>query len=151
MWFSPLAGGSIARNLSFESSLLETVRRIAQTGARPWVLLDVPEQDFNVPRALSRYSENPERLDRFLTKPQRKDILEDGDPSLIAKIRQAGGFVIDPKPRFLNQGGDRYIVESNGICLYRDGNHLGTKGSKLMLVPIFRDAGVGVVRDLHPR
>lgn len=134
-------------DLSFESSLLETVRRVAQTGARPWVLLDVPQQGFDVPRALSRFPENPARLNEFLAKPQRKDELADGDPDLIEKIKQAGGFVIDPKPYFLNPEGTRYIVESKGVPLYRDGNHLGTQGSKLMLMPVFQDAGVGESED----
>jgi hypothetical protein len=61
------------------------------------------------------------------------------DPKFIAAVKAVGGQVIDPKPKFLDPTDRYYIIQSNGVALYRDSHHLTTKGAKIMLVPLLHD------------
>ena len=125
---------------TFDDSLVMTVQRIVQAGARPWILLDVPTHDFDVPRELaraacSRSSINPKRM-----MPDPSRALPGNDPQLLTRLQDAGATIIDPRPAFLSDDGSHYIVVSQGIPLYRDSNHLSTRGAKLMLMPLLRKA-----------
>jgi len=127
---------------TFASSLLATVRRISAAGSRPWVLLDVPTQPFNVPKALSIPLYVNVDIASICARPTTLNELEADDPKIISKIVAAGGRVLDPKPRFLDPTGKRYSILTNGIPLYCDDNHLSTQGAKLILLPFLRDSWI---------
>ena len=61
-------------------------------------------------------------------------------PETIALIKMGGGMVIDPKPRFLDGVENVYVIQSNGVALYRDKNHLTVQGAQFMLLPLFRES-----------
>jgi hypothetical protein len=122
----------------FDAALLTTVKRLVAIGARPWILLDVPNQPFNVPKALSRTVHAPEQLEALCARPAPRNELQGGDPQIMAEIQAAGGRVIDPKPAFLDATKRYYRVQVNKTALYRDEEHLTVKGAKLMLLPLLR-------------
>ncbi len=125
---------------SFASSLLATVRRISAAGSRPWVLLDVPTHPFSVPKVLSSPLYLHADIASLCARPTAQNEIEAEDPNIISKIEAAGGRVLDPRPRFLDPTGKYYIIQSNGIALYRDDHHLTTQGAKLILLPFLRDS-----------
>ena len=125
---------------TFDDSLLMTVQRIVQAGAQPWIMLDVPTHDFDVPRELARSACNLTSISPKRTMPDPTRGIPGNDPQLIAKLRDAGAIIIDPRPAFLSDDGSHYVVVSHGISLYRDSNHLSTRGAKLMLMPLLRKA-----------
>jgi len=119
---------------SVDEALLQTVRCIKAFGAQPWILLSVPTHSFDVPRALNRTGLSGKQLAADVDQP-------DGiRPETIALIKMAGGMVIDPKPRFLDVVKNVYVIQSNGVALYRDKNHLTVQGAQLMLLPLFRES-----------
>jgi hypothetical protein len=124
---------------SFDASLVTTIRQLVAIGARPWVLLSVPIHSFDVPRVLSRAVISHADKASFETKVAAGDGFDLIAPKTITEIRAAGGRILDPKPRFLDPTGQLYIFQANGVVLYRDEQHLTTKGAKLMLVPLFRE------------
>lgn len=124
----------------FNQALLNTVRRLRQIGARPWIFLDVPSQTFDVPRALARAQITHENVSSRTSIPSVRNELERYDPGIIAALRRAGALVLDPKPRFLNHTLGRYIIEDQGVVLYRDDSHLTTAGAKRILLPFFRES-----------
>ena len=73
-------------------------------------------------------------------KPMPWNEFDKNDPRIIAEIEAAGGRILDPKPRFLDSTGQRYIIQAEGNALYMDEEHLTTKGAKLILVPFFNDS-----------
>lgn len=72
------------------------------------------------------------------SKPEEQAELELSS-TLITEIEAIGGRVIDPKPWFLDPSASRYLIQSEGKALYYDDNHLTATGSKLMLLPFFRE------------
>lgn len=128
------------KSKTFVSSLLATVRRLAAVGSRPWILLDVPNQTFSVPKALSSPLYSQKYIASLCAKPTTWNELEVSDPKIIAEIEVAGGRILDPKPRFLDPTGQYYIIQANGVALYRDEAHLTAKGAKIMLLPFLRDS-----------
>jgi SGNH domain (fused to AT3 domains) len=124
----------------FNSSLLVTVRQLVAIGSRPWILLEVPNHSFAVPKALSRTIYSRAYIESLCAKPTAWNELDKNDLKIVARIEAAGGRILDPKPRFLDSTGQHYIIQANGIALYRDKHHLTTKGAKLMLLPFFHDS-----------
>jgi len=119
--------------------LLATVMQLSALGARSWIVLTPPAYSFDVPIALARSV--PEAILILLsTKPPGDNELESDDPTLVGEIEKAGGRILDPKPRFLDRTGQHYIFQSDGIALYRDRDHLTTKGAVLILLPFLRDS-----------
>jgi hypothetical protein len=59
-------------------------------------------------------------------------------PAVIARIEAAGGRVLDPKPRFLDATGQRYMIQADGVALYCDSNHLTKQGARMLLLPFLR-------------
>jgi hypothetical protein len=131
---------------AMESALLETVRQLVAIGARPWVLLDVPNHPFDVPRALSRAVTSRVDIVSLSARPSPSIELDDLDPKTVAAIEAAGGRILNPKSRFLDATGEYYVVKAGSVVLYRDHHHLTTKGAELMLVPLLRDSGMLGVR-----
>ena len=129
--------GSDSRQLG--PALVATVRRLIAAGARPWIMLEVPVQNFDVPRALSRPIYSRAYIDSLCAKPAAQDELTKNALTTIAKIEAVGGRVLDPKPRFLDATGQHYIIEADGFSLYRDEHHLSKKGAEMMLLPFFRE------------
>ena len=117
-----------------------TVRRLAQAGVRPWILLDVPAHPFNVPRALSLPMIAGAPIASLRARPEPDRAFDVFDAATVREIEAAGGRFIDPKPRFLDPSDGRYIIERDGVALYLDKEHLTASGAKLMLLPLFRES-----------
>jgi len=125
---------------TFNSALLETVRRLTALGSQVWLLLDVPNPFFDVPRALSHSVIAGTNVDELCIKPTAATEFDQLDSNTIVGIKNIGGRIMDPKPQFLDPTGQRYIVQEGETVLYRDGSHLTTKGAKLILLPLLRDS-----------
>ena len=140
-WSGYLGHDSISNPL--RTALLKTVQRLNDIGTTPWIMLDVPIHAVNIPKALS-LSANGQALGiQNCARPSEQDELGKSDPELLTELEAAGARILDPKPLFLNEAGDRYIFQKGETLLYRDANHLTSKGALLMLTPLLR-------RNFHP-
>lgn len=124
----------------FDAALLGTVRRLVGIGARVWVLLDVPKQSLDPPTALALSTVFRRDLTPNCTRTNAVDRFDLLGAETINEIVEAGGRIIDPKPRFTDPTGTYFLIESDGVALYRDGQHLSTRGATRMLLPLIRDA-----------
>lgn len=127
-------------SLTFGAALLSTVRELVAAGAQPWILLDVPDPLFDVPRRLSHPLYEHGTLSALGSPVETRNEFDVYDPQLRGAVEAAGGRFIDPKPRFVDASGTCYVIELDDTPLYRDRHHLSTKGAKLMLLPVLRDA-----------
>ena len=130
----------IPGNHPFDASLIATVQKIVQAGSRPWLLLDVPGQSFDVPRWLALFACNQREIAPLCAKADPSKGLPGVDPDLVSKLRDAGACLIDPRPAFLSEDRTHYIVASHGTALYRDNHHLSTRGAEMILLPLLREA-----------
>jgi peptidoglycan/LPS O-acetylase OafA/YrhL len=128
------------RGTDIRSQLLLTVQRLAQEGIRPWVFLQVPEHEVDVPIALTKSVLSGEDISRFCSKPGWWNGLFDEDNALLPAIETAGGRWLDPRPFFLDAGGQYYRVSADGFALYYDKHHLTTKGAMLTILPLLRES-----------
>jgi peptidoglycan/LPS O-acetylase OafA/YrhL len=131
-----------AFSVSFNDGLLKTVRELHALGCRPWIVLDVPNHSIDIPRALLRsavlHEGSQGDLTSLCSKPESVQENDGMDKRLIAEIINSGGRVIDPKPIFLDKQSRYYVVQSEGVPLYRDKQHLTVKGARLVLLPWLR-------------
>lgn len=129
----------------FAEALLETVRALRAAGTEVWILLDVPEQPFDVLRALSLHARWPElvpdlrpRAARLSDHRERNQVMQ----GLAAGLTAAGARLLDPAPSLADDTG-RTLIEKDGVALYFDRHHLSRSGAGLLrdtLAPLFRDA-----------
>jgi SGNH domain (fused to AT3 domains) len=123
----------------FGKALMDTVKQLQQAGARVWILLDVPRQTFDVPKALAMYEMFPaarrdprlqsQTLERYR---EQNRVMED----LIPLLQQQGAHVLDATSLLFDSKG-RSLLEHDGEALYGDSNHLTIQGA-LRLKPLLR-------------
>ena len=119
----------------FKRNILLTVRAIMDTGAKVYVLKDVPIPGFDVPRAVAITAKNGGDLEKLGLAKAKYDLMIRELSQTFDQISQMGATVLDPSGYFLNRNG-LYGVVQNGQVLYCDDNHLSVEGSKI-LAPLF--------------
>ncbi len=124
---------------SFALALLKTVQRLSGAGARVWLVLDVPELAFDVPRALAFHA----KLPWLVSDPRRLATTRETHAEnnrlllrLVPELTKAGARVLDPSTLLFNQEG-RCRIEQDGVPLYGDSHHLTISGT-LLLRPLFK-------------
>lgn len=133
---------------SLDANLAATVQAIMASGARVYVLKDVPLPGFDVPRhaALTVYHQGDPAM---LAIPQDKYRSANGDFEFIFDhLSKIGATVLETPRYFLNPNG-LYDVVRNDKALYRDSHHLSVEGSRLlapMFEPLFRPSEAGILR-----
>ena len=134
---------------SLDASLTSTVQAILASGARVYVLKDVPIPGFDVPRhaALTVYHQgDPAKL----AIPPDKYRVDNGDFEFIFDhLSKMGATVLETPLYFLNSNG-LYDVVRDDKALYRDSHHLSVEGSRLlvpMFEPLFRPSETGILLD----
>jgi hypothetical protein len=120
----------------FEASLIATVEAIRQAGARPWIMLQVPSQGFDVPKVLAQYAMADKPIEPLCAKPDPAGYAIANDPDLVDRLQAAGATLLDPRPYCLSADGTHYRVAEGGAALYRDGGHLNTHGAAVIILPL---------------
>ncbi len=140
-WHScPLLGGPNS-TADLETGLVTTVESLVRIGTRPWILLQVPEQPFNVPRGLASAAMSREDVAGRCSTPVPEDgISRRHDRTFLERLTAAGARLLDPRPGFLDSTGRHYVASIDGIPLYYDSNHLTATGAKLMILPLLRSS-----------
>ena len=116
--------------------LVKTVQAIVDTGARAWVLKDVPAPGFNAPRYVAFTALVHGDFEQLgITREQHQLAGRDMVTTFQQISRIDGATVLDPSPYFLNQKGLYGVVKDDQV-LYIDGDHLTLEGSRL-LTPLF--------------
>ncbi len=123
------------RDEQFKNSLLRTIARLHESGAQVWILKEVPNHHWDVPRAAAKEvlaGRNPELLglplDQHLA--ARTEINQ-----LFDVARNAGANLLDPT-EFLTTN-QVCLAVADGKCLYVDSHHLTTHGA-MRIKPLFR-------------
>ncbi len=119
----------------FKEDLIQTVRAVMNSGAHAYVLRDVPEPGFDVPRVVTRTAS---RGGDFETLGITKEKHQQADAALeqtFEQLAQMGATVLDPAEFFLNSRGI-YGVTKNDDVLNFDTDHLTVEGAAL-LKPLF--------------
>lgn len=120
----------------FKNDLIETVRTIMKSGARVYVLKDVPKPGFDVPRITALNALRGVDLEALgLTQEQHQKSEAALEPTF-GELAKMGATVMDAADLFLTSRGNYRIIK-DGKLLYFDSNHLTLEGAAL-LVPLFR-------------
>ena len=117
------------------SHLAETVSALRASGARVYVLKDVPRPDFDVPRLAALAVVQHSDLAKLATASTKYDSDNSARPALAVSAVQAGASVLDTGPCLLNPQGLYDIIRDERI-LYFDNHHLTVAGARL-LIPLF--------------
>jgi hypothetical protein len=122
----------------FHAALTQTVRELKNCGAKVWIMPEVPNFSWDVPRALARaalFHMNPSKLNLPLNAYFEQIADQEHE---FAEAAGLGVIVLDPS-KYLSKG---EIVPSsdNEVPIYRDFHHLAVHGTTLirpMFQPIF--------------
>ncbi len=138
-WHGHSAFGSPKSKADMENALVATVESLVRAGARPWILLQIPQQPFNVPRVLATVAISGADLAGRCATPGPDDgIFRRSDRTFLERLTAAGAGLLDPRPNFLDPTGRHYVVSIDGVPLYYDSNHLTATGARLMILPLLR-------------
>ena len=121
-----------------KSSLLKTIHELRLAGAQTWVMLQVPIQQFSVPKGLARRAAFGEALEPLYTHPGKWNGITGDDARIVQDLVAAGAKVLDPRPLFLDANNSSYAFEHDGRPLYVDEHHLTTQAAKEYLLPLIR-------------
>ena len=127
--------------------LLDTISALKDTGARIWIMRQVPQHRWNVPNALAYavwHGGNPEELGVPLTEQREASRLV--DPIFEGLATEFPGVtVLDPTELFVRPKAKNLCrVAEGGKALYCDTAHLTVAGAMLLrplFEPIFRGMG----------
>ena len=129
------------------SGVLATINALHDSGARIWIMRQVPKHRWNVPQALvsaAWHGGSPEELGcslaEHLQEIKRQDPIFEGFGAKFSSVT-----VLDPTDLFVNASG-RCRVAEGGKPLYMDKDHLTVVGAMLLqplFEPIFADMNKG--------
>jgi len=124
---------------TFDESLIATVQAIREAGARPWLMLEIPGQGFDVPKVLAQYAMSGQPIEPLCAKPDPEGYAIVNNPGLLERLQAAGVTILDPRPYCLSEDGTHYRVVEDGKPLYRDAGHLSTHGAGVILLPLLQN------------
>lgn len=119
----------------FRKQLLATVRAIIDSGARVYVLKDVPAQRPDIARLTEFFGMHNGDLEKLGVTRESHEMKNSELRQTFEEISQMGATVLDPAEYFLNSNG-LYGVVHNDQILYCDAGHLTVEGAKI-LAPLF--------------
>ncbi len=124
-------------SISIEEALSVTVKRLVDAGVRPWLIVQIPIPDFDVPRALAqRYFGRD--ITAYYRKADSRPALAQNAEETVEWLRAQGCRILDPGPYFLDPTRQFYMIEQDGIPLFFDWGHVTARGA-LLLVDMLRD------------
>jgi peptidoglycan/LPS O-acetylase OafA/YrhL len=119
----------------FDNKLAASIARLRGAGIKIFLVKDVPNFDFDPPRAAALTTMHGGAVETLgLPKQEHQRVTQHLD-ALFQKMAAAGVTVLDPCPYLLDSKGI-YRIERNDELLYVDSHHLSVEGSRL-LAPLF--------------
>jgi hypothetical protein len=114
---------------TFGKRLINTVLEIRKTGARIFILLEVPNHEISVPKALA----SRELFGTVITPyaGSRQRIMERDAPvnTLMSSLDEAGAEIIQVSDAMFDSRLGRYRMDNSGGALYYDNHHLSRHGA----------------------
>jgi peptidoglycan/LPS O-acetylase OafA/YrhL len=120
---------------ALEDGLYLTLRKLAELDIKVLVIAPMPEQRFEVPSCLARHSPESCSVSRVLAEHQRRVALQTVKKSV---GRSKNVYLWDPLPALCEDG--VCLAERDGFVMYRDDDHLTTRGSRWLGTYLARSA-----------
>jgi peptidoglycan/LPS O-acetylase OafA/YrhL len=131
-----------AKSSEFHSALTETLAELQKCQVKIWIMQEVPNFSWDVPKALARagvFNNDPEKLNLPLSSYFKQVADEEHE---FLRAAASGILVLNPAP-YLTQGAMVPLTEK-GFPIYQDRQHLTIHGAMLlrpMFLPLFAPEG----------
>jgi len=134
---------------TFPIALERTIGALRATGARVYVMMQVPSHKANVPRVLVFAA-----VTHSSTAPWQSTGTEHAWKHRVmyrvkADSYEFGSALVDPAPSFREGSTDCLKMEANGRPLYFDAQHLTVYGSELLITPLLEMACDRAIKGTH--
>ncbi len=126
-------------------AMVVTITALLNSGARIWIMREVPIQPWNVPDALASsvwHGRDIEKLGLPLSQ-YRSAFLRQNPIFEELAVQFPDVTILDPAIIFANHTNNICRVITNGNALYTDDNHLSTSGA-MLLRPLFEPIFSGI-------
>jgi peptidoglycan/LPS O-acetylase OafA/YrhL len=128
-------------------ALLDTVKRVKSEGINVYVLLQIPNQGFDVPKVLGLAAITGRDTTHLLAEATDHRPLGDAGIELAQELKDAGAVLIDPSRVLLDADNRRFIAAKDGQTLFFDGTHLTPRAAEELLLPLLRESIVPAATD----
>lgn len=119
----------------FKTNLVVTVRRLVDSGAKVYLLEDVPKPGFDAARAGAEMAMAGRDINTLTFSSAKYEAERHNLEPAFEMARNSGAVLLDPSPYFAAPD-NRYHAAKDGELLYWDDNHLTVEGSRA-LQPLF--------------
>jgi len=123
-----------------ESAISETISRLQKTGAKVWVIQDVPSYDVDILKLLIR-DKFPGWPGSFTSAGTVSAHIEKNSVLYELAAQNKGAAFLDPAPLMLAPKGQGYRISESGVPFYYDANHLTSRGALTFLLPLLKSKG----------
>ncbi len=122
--------------------LLEVVSELRRKHINVTIMLQVPFQKIHGARLIALSKALRVDVSQYLAPVTNECSIPGGSAASIRQLRELGCRVIDPCPMLLDANKQRYVVEKDGISLYRDSGHLAPEGAIQIWLPLLMSEGI---------
>lgn len=116
-------------NGAFADALLETVRKLREAGATPYILMEVPNHKVAVPKALLAREILAADVRPYACTPDELASRNLEMIRLIPDLTEAGAQIINVANRMFDTEEQLYRMDHEGIAFYYDNHHLTRHGA----------------------
>lgn len=119
----------------YKVKIFETVKKLTSLGCIPWIMLQVPEHSFDVPKAYAhcRYFGGHEQ--EFETKIGAWNGLAGNESAFLISLINEGAKIIDARSIFADPSKCFYTFGNESSVFYGDKHHLSIQGAQDVLGP----------------
>jgi len=125
-------------------ALSKTVAEIEQSGARVWILAQVPQQDQEPARRLARAAmwggEHPKGVTLQEHLKQQSNVLD-----VLSRL-PPGHITLDPAPYFFDESGYSRLGDDRK-SFYSDDDHVSPHGAEVLLTPVLEPVFAEIAAD----
>lgn len=116
--------------IPLRDSLPATIQRLQEAGVRVSIMLQIPNQHFDVPKFLGLAAITGRDITPKLAKVDAYMPLSNLGPTELSLLKERGASLLDPTPLLKDANGKSFAAQAHGKILYYDGTHLTPEAAK---------------------
>jgi len=124
---------------ALSEGLPETVQRLRDIGTEVYIMLQIPNQHFDVPKYLGLAAITGRDISPKLARVDDYAALGSLDRSALSLLEAKGAHLLNPSVLLLKAHEENFAAQKDGKTLYFDGTHLTPRAARDLFLPFLSD------------